>query len=102
MSEWTRAEIVSYIKKDLLLEQLDLANSGVALEDIEDDTPLLNDGLDIDSVGALDLLVGLEKKFDLRLPEFGKDFIEATCKNVGCLADYVVANLAKDKRARVS
>ena len=100
--EWTRDEIVNVIKKDLLLERLDLANAGVTLQDIKDDTPLLNEGLAIDSVDALDLLVAVEKTFGLKLPDLGRSFIESTCKNVQCLADFVVASLDKSKSVGVS
>ena len=95
MTMWTREEIVSCIKNDLLLGQLQLADTGVTASDIQDDTPLLDGGLSIDSVDALDLLVGIEKKFGLTLPDLGKAFVESTCTNVGNLADYVQAALAK-------
>jgi len=95
MTMWTREEIVSYIKNDLLLGQLQLGDTGVSASDIQEDTPLLDGGLSIDSVDALDLLVGIEKKFKLTLPELGKPFLESTCANVGSLADYVQAELAK-------
>lgn len=100
--EWTRDEIIDFIKKDLLLERLDLANAGTRLEDIEDDTPLLHEGLAIDSVDALDLLVEVEKTFGLKLPEMGRTFIERTCKNVQTLADFIVAGLAQSKKVAVS
>lgn len=96
--EWTREEIIHFIKQDLLLERLDLANAGTTLEDIKDDTPLLHEGLAIDSVDALDLLVEVEKTFGLKLPEMGRTFIENTCKNVQCLADYIVTNLGQAQR----
>ena len=93
--EWTRDSILLTIKKDLLLDNLDLANDGVTLDDIKDDTPLMGDGLSIDSVDALDLLVGVERKFGLDLPDLNAAFIESTCKDVGTLADFVVSRLGK-------
>lgn len=97
--EWTRDSILLVIKKDLLLDNLDLANDGVTLEDIKDDTPLMGDGLSIDSVDALDLLVGVERKFRLSLPDLNASFIESTCKDVGTLADFVVSQLEKSENA---
>lgn len=99
MTMWTREEIVSYIKNDLLLEQLQLADTGVSASDIQEGTPLLDGGLSIDSVDALDLLVGIEKKFGLTLPDLSKTFVETTCATVGSLVDYVQAELAKTARA---
>src|SRR5689334_265435 len=100
--EWTREQVIDFIKRDLLLDRLDLANAGVTLEDIKDDTPLLHEGLAIDSVDAMDLLVGVEKNFGLKLPELGKSFIESTCRNVECLADYIVTNLNGSRSAPAS
>jgi acyl carrier protein len=90
-NEWTREAILLFIKKDLLLEGLDLESDGLTLDDIKDDTLLLGEGLAIDSVDALDLLVGVEKKFGLDLPDLDANFVASTCKSVGTLADFVVA-----------
>jgi acyl carrier protein len=99
MSVWTHEEIANYIKNDLLLDQLRLADTGVTIADIQDDTPLLGSGLSIDSVDALDLLVGVEKKFGLTLPDLNSTFIETTCADVGKLIAYVEAELAKKAHA---
>lgn len=101
-AEWTRESILLFIKKDLLLERLDLGSSGLTLDDIKDDTPLVGEGLSIDSVDALDLLVGIEKKFGLDLPDLNPSFVKATCASVGTLADYVVALLAEPRGAVVT
>jgi acyl carrier protein len=98
-AEWTRDFILRFIKQDLLIDRLDLGGSGVELSDIEEDTRLLGDGLSIDSVDALDLLVGIEKKFGLEFPDIGPAFVEASCKSVRTLADLVVDGLAKKAAA---
>lgn len=100
-TEWTREEISEFVKKDLLLERLDLASTGTTLADIADDTPLLHEGLAIDSVDALDLLVEVEKTFYLSLPDMSQAFIERTCKNVQTLVDFIAAGLEESKRAAV-
>jgi acyl carrier protein len=99
MSVWTHEAIANYIKHDLLLDQLRLADTGVTIADIQDDTPLLGSGLSIDSVDALDLLVGVEKKFGLTLPDLNSTFIEMTCADVGRLIAYVEGELAKKANA---
>ncbi len=99
MSVWTREEIARYIKNDLLLDQLRLADTGVTIANIQDDTPLLGSGLSIDSVDALDLLVGVEKKFGLTLPDLNTTFIETTCADVRSLVAYVETELAKKTNA---
>jgi len=99
MSVWTHDEIASFIKIDLLLDQLQLADTGLTIANLHDDTPLLGGGLSIDSVGALDLLVGIEKKFGLTLPDLDATFIATTCANVGSLVAYVESELAKKTNA---
>lgn len=100
--EWTRDEVVEFIKKDLLLERLDLANTGVTLDEIKDDTLLLHEGLAIDSVDALDLLVEVEKSFGVKFPDMGRSFIERACKSVQTLADVIVMQLKKSESAAIS
>jgi acyl carrier protein len=96
--EWTREAVLHFIRKDLLLEGLDLAGDGTTMDDIGEDTRLLGEGLAIDSVDAMDLLVGVEKKFGLDLPDLDARLIESTCRSVGTLADFVMARLGAAQR----
>ena len=57
-------EIRSRIKR-LIVDALHL--EGVAPSDIEDDAPLFGEGLGLDSVDALELVVALEKEFRIRI-----------------------------------
>lgn len=96
--EWTRESVLHFIRKDLLLEGLDLASDGTTMDDIGEDTRLLGEGLSIDSVDAMDLLVGVEKKFGLDLPDLDARLIESACHSVGTLADFVMARLGAAQR----
>jgi acyl carrier protein len=63
-------------------------------EDIETDAPLFGeDGLGLDSIDALELIVLVEKKYGIRLadPSEGK----AIFKTVGTLAEYVQQHRTK-------
>ncbi len=87
----TEAQIIETIK-DLLLNRLELAESGVTADQITNDLLLLDEsGLGLDSVEALDLLVGIEKSYGIQIPELNKDFIEKTCTSVQSLLDFVVS-----------
>ena len=59
--------------KHLLVDALRL--EGIAPSDIADDTPLFGEGLGLDSVDALELVVALEKEFRIRIQshEVGKE-----------------------------
>ena len=37
----------------------------ISVEDIDDDAPLFKDGLGLDSIDALELVVAIEKNFDI-------------------------------------
>ena len=89
-TDLNRQNIVNYIKEDLLLGELDLEAEGLTAGAIEETTSLMDGGLDIDSVDILDLLVALEKKYDLELPDLTTDFISTTCRTVGTLTDFVL------------
>ena len=62
--------------------------------DIEDDAPLFgNEGLGLDSIDALELIVMLEKSYGIKIkdPKAGKDIF----KSISTLADYITENRAK-------
>jgi len=53
--------------KELIIERLQL--EGVLPEDIEDGAPLFGDGLGLDSIDALELVIGIEKTFGVRIQD---------------------------------
>ncbi len=80
------------IKEDLkkqIIEELNLEELTVA--EIEDDTLLFgDDGLGLDSIDALELIVLLEKYYNIKLtnPEEG----QAVFKSVETMAEYIEKN----------
>lgn len=71
--------------KNLIVLHLNLEE--IAVEDIKDDVPLFGDGLGLDSIDALELIVMLEKEYGIKIrdPEKGK----AIFKSVNSLAEFV-------------
>lgn len=59
--------------KQLIVASLNL--DGVKPETIEDDAPLFGEGLGLDSVDALELVVALEKEFGIKIKsqELGRE-----------------------------
>lgn len=53
--------------KQLMIETLKLED--VTAEEIEDDQPLFGEGLELDSIDALELTVALEKRYGLAIPD---------------------------------
>lgn len=62
-------------------------------EEIETDAPLFGNGLGLDSIDALELIVLLEKNYGIKLknPAEGKEIF----KSVKCIAEYVEQNRTK-------
>lgn len=80
-----RQRIKQVIVRSLMLE-------GLAPDDIADDQPLFGAGLGLDSVDALELVLGLETEFKIRVKS-GQMGREAFA-NVGALAAFVEGELA--------
>ncbi|PJA06191.1 MAG: acyl carrier protein [Flavobacteriales bacterium CG_4_10_14_0_2_um_filter_32_8] len=74
--------------KQQIIEQLNLEDFSVA--DIKDDMPLFGEGLGLDSIDALELIVLLENNYNIKLtnPEEGKSVFNS----VNSMAEYIVKN----------
>lgn len=79
-------ELKNRILKALKLEDM-------TPEDIDSDAPLFKDGLGLDSIDALELMLLLEKNYGIKLksPAEGKEIF----KSVRTMAEYVAANRVK-------
>ena len=74
--------------KTMMVENLMLK---VPKESIADDLPLFGEGgLGLDSIDALELVVSLEKKFGVTVPN--SDTARQALATVNTIHDYVVAN----------
>lgn len=86
----TREEIETKLK-ETVVSALDLEDLTPA--DIETDVPLFGEGLGLDSIDALELIVILDKFYGIKLanPAEGK----AIFKNINTIADYIAKNRTK-------
>lgn len=77
--------------KNKIIEVLNLEDMTPA--DIETDAPLFGEGLGLDSIDALELIVLMEREYGIKLsnPAEGK----AIFRSVGSIADYVSKNRKK-------
>ncbi len=74
--------------KAMMVESLMLK---VTKDEIRDDRPLFGpDGLGLDSIDALELVVGLEKRFGVKVPN--SETARKALATVNSLHDYIVAN----------
>ncbi|WP_299219033.1 phosphopantetheine-binding protein [uncultured Aquimarina sp.] len=77
--------------KEKLIEQLSLED--VEVSEIGDNDPLFGDGLGLDSIDALELIVLLEKDYGIKLkdPKEGKAIFES----ISVMADYISKHRTK-------
>lgn len=83
-------ELVLKLKKEII-EVLNLEE--VKPEDIDNNAPLFGDGLGLDSIDALELIVLIEKNYGIKLkdPAKGKEIF----KSINVMADYIAKNRTK-------
>ncbi len=74
--------------KEKIITQLNLED--ISVDDLEDDTPLFGDGLGLDSIDALELIVMLDKSYGIKLsdPKEGRKVFET----IQTMADFIEAN----------
>ncbi|MDO4368388.1 MAG: phosphopantetheine-binding protein [Bacteroidales bacterium] len=77
--------------KEQIIEALNLED--VKPEDIDNDAPLFGEGLGLDSIDALELIVLIEKNYGIKLenPAQGREIF----KSVNTMADFISKNRTK-------
>jgi len=80
-------ELILQLKR-LIIERLKLEE--VSPEDIGTDDPLFGEGLGLDSIDALELVLGLEKEYGVIIPD--AEVGQKVFQSVRTIAQYVVDN----------
>jgi len=82
-----RDQLIEQLKGQII-EQLNLQQ--VKPADIKAEEPLFNEGLGLDSIDALELIVLMQQKYGIKLgnAEDGPKVFQS----VGTIADYIIAN----------
>ena len=83
-------ELIEQLKKEII-EVLNLED--INPEDIDENSSLFGEGLGLDSIDALELIVLMEKNYGIRLqdPNQGKEIF----KSIAVMADYISKNRTK-------
>lgn len=84
-------EVLKQELKEKIIEQLNLED--ITIEEIADNDMLFGDGLGLDSIDALELIVMLDKDYGIKLtdPKEGKKIFES----VEVMAKYISENRTK-------
>lgn len=83
-------ELILEFKKHLI-EELNLED--LSPEDIDNDAPLFGEGLGLDSIDALEILLILERKYGIKLRNSAD--AKAIFKSVRTIAEYIRDNRQK-------
>lgn len=77
--------------KEKIIEQLNLED--VSIDEIGDEDSLFGDGLGLDSIDALELIVMLDKDYGIKLsdPKEGRKIFES----IEVMADYIAEHRSK-------
>ncbi|WP_366655906.1 acyl carrier protein [Fodinicurvata sp. EGI_FJ10296] len=87
-------EISSVIRDKILIEGLELEEMGFSQDELSDDILLLDpSGVGLDSVDALELVVGIRKHFGIDVGEVDQEWFDEHCKSIGHLAKFVEQQL---------
>ncbi|HBA12497.1 MAG TPA: phosphopantetheine-binding protein [Bacteroidaceae bacterium] len=80
-------EMILKLKQEII-EVLNLED--ITPEDIDNDAPLFGEGLGLDSIDALELIVLMEKNYGIKLqdPAKGKEIF----KSINVMAEYIQKN----------
>jgi len=82
------------LKRELKERIIDVLNlEDITLEDIQDTDPLFGDGLGLDSIDALELIVLMDKEYGIKLsdPKEGKSIFQS----IETMAQYISENRTK-------
>lgn len=75
--------------KELIIKSLDLED--ISVSDINDDAPLFEDGLGLDSIDALELGMALKKQYNIVMSD-DKDENSKYFYSVKTIADFIRSN----------
>jgi acyl carrier protein len=87
-----KAEILSKLINEVFYQDLNLEVLGVSKEELNENTEIFTyNGLNLDSIDALEVVASLKRNFGLDLREKDKTFYETHFKTIGTVADYILS-----------
>ena len=91
----TRIEARKFVLEGIKGELVDRLQLEVMPADIDDDTFLFGGGLQLDSIDAMEIIIGMEARFGVQVPE-GEI---APLRTINTLADLVESQKAREMAA---
>ncbi|MCP3659181.1 MAG: acyl carrier protein [Bacteroidetes bacterium] len=89
---------MQYIKKELIYKRLKLEDIGIDLTEIKNDTQIFAaDDLGLDSVDGLEIAIGIQQKFQIKLPLESNASMTKHFYTPITITDYIIELLKKQK-----
>lgn len=83
-------ELLKWVKEELIFKRLNLADLGLSVNDVGDETLLFQkEGLDLDSVDGLELAVGIEQKLGLKVGKLKEDTAKTKFATARSICDFI-------------
>ena len=84
--------------KEMIIESLKLEE--ISVEDIDDDAPLFKEGLGLDSIDALELVVAIEKNFNVIIED--EDVGKEAFGSIRILAEFLQREYSETGKDKLS
>jgi acyl carrier protein len=86
-----KTSIQKWVKEELVFNRLRLGDVGISLDEIQHETPLFEDeGLSLDSIDGLELAVGIEQKFGIKIGKMTPEIAHKKFKSVATITDFIL------------
>ncbi len=86
----SREEIFSKVREDILWTGMQLEDLGYKLDAIHGDTQILGEeGLGLDSVDSLEIVVKIQKTFGIKIENVDRAFFEKHLGTINTIVDFV-------------
>ncbi|AZZ96245.1 hypothetical protein CWB99_05630 [Pseudoalteromonas rubra] len=79
-------QIRTFIKQDIIVDNLEVVDS---IDELDDEQGLVSDGLELDSIEVLELVVSIEKKYGMKFSNYGNEVIKEKMASINALAQFV-------------
>ena len=96
-----KQKTLEWVKKELIFKRLRLEDIGFKLEEITNDTHLFTEeGLDLNSIDGLELAVGIEQKYGVKIGKMKEDISNERFLSPSTITDFILELNAKHLQIR--
>ncbi|NDD66083.1 acyl carrier protein [bacterium] len=87
----TYEALLKWVREDLIFRRLKLSDMGFSIDEIQEDTILFGDvGLSLDSIDGLELAVGIEQQFGLKIGKLTSSIAREKFHSPRTITDFIL------------